>query len=373
MSQRQLTQVALLLAAAALLAACGTSTPAPASRQSRQPSTPSTQPQAPTQSAAQTKAPQRADPEAAKREGKVVWYTSIPTKRAETIAGWFEKDHGIKVQVYRSGGSEVLQKFMLEADAGRIQNDLLTVSDPSAFGRLRKQGLLVAYKPVNFEKVIGVARDPDGYWVASRQNAMVMAYRTDKLKGDQVPHTWKDLLKPEFKGKVAHIDPNFSANALNVVAGLAKTFGWEYYGELARNDVMLVKGNQQIMAMVTSGERLIAHHVNATYVAEEKEKGQPVEVIYPEDGVFMVPSPTAVIKGGPNPNAALLFADYLLSDKVQKLMVEDGNYSSRTDIAAPPGQPALSSLKTIAVDHEWLENNAKEVRQEFGNRLQSRK
>ena len=62
----------------------------------------------------------------AKAEGKVVWYTSTPIEQGQKIADAFEKEIGIKVEMFRSGGSAILRRFQQEMDAGRVAADVLT-------------------------------------------------------------------------------------------------------------------------------------------------------------------------------------------------------------------------------------------------------
>src|SRR3972149_12110638 len=68
----------------------------------------------------------------AKAEGKVVWYTSTPIPQGQKISNLFEKEYGIKVEMFRSGGSAVLRRFQQEIDSGRVAADVLTTSDPAA-------------------------------------------------------------------------------------------------------------------------------------------------------------------------------------------------------------------------------------------------
>lgn len=78
----------------------------------------------------------KADVEAAKKEGKVVWYTSTPVSTGQKIAKMFEAKYGIKVEMFRSGGSAILRRFLQEGQAKRINADLLTTSDPAAAAEL---------------------------------------------------------------------------------------------------------------------------------------------------------------------------------------------------------------------------------------------
>ena len=82
--------------------------------------------------ASSARAADTADLEAAKKEGKIAWYTSTPIETANRIAKLFEEKTGIKVEIFRSGGTAVLRRFMQEYDAKRIGADVLTTSDPAA-------------------------------------------------------------------------------------------------------------------------------------------------------------------------------------------------------------------------------------------------
>src|SRR5690242_13024802 len=142
------------------------------------------------------------DVAAAKKEGKVVWYTSTPIATATKISKQFEADTGIHVEMFRSGGSAILRRFMQELQGGQSQTDVLTTSDPAASMALAKKGVFVPYKPANFEKVPETARDPNGAWVAQRLNMIAIVARKDKVSAADMPKTWSDLVDPKFKGKL---------------------------------------------------------------------------------------------------------------------------------------------------------------------------
>jgi iron(III) transport system substrate-binding protein len=86
--------------------------------------------------------------------------------------------------------------------------------------------------------------------------------------------------------------------------------------------------------------------------------------------VFVIPSPTSVVKGSPDPNAAKLFAEFMLGDAVQNLFPSDGGYAVRTDIRAPAGSPDLKSLKIIAVDDDYIEKEAARIKKQFNEIFQ---
>ena len=154
--------------------------------------------------AAQPFTPDPVDMAAAKKEGAVTWYTSTPVETAQKIANLFTKETGIKVELFRSGGSAVVRRFMQEIDARRVIADVLTVSDPAAAGAMIKRDLFVPFRPKNFDKIPAEVKDPKGYHVAQRLNLAAMVARTDK--GLEPPKNWTDLLDPKYKGKMVMPD-----------------------------------------------------------------------------------------------------------------------------------------------------------------------
>src|SRR5262245_30436649 len=129
------------------------------------------------------------DVAAAKKEGGVVWYTSTPIEMAQKIAKLFETETGIKVEMFRSGGSAILRRFLQEQQAGRVAADVMTTSDPAATAALARQGAFVAFKPANFDKIVDEGRDKDGYFVAQRLNLMTIYARADKIAEADRPKT----------------------------------------------------------------------------------------------------------------------------------------------------------------------------------------
>jgi iron(III) transport system substrate-binding protein len=146
---------------------------------------------------------------------------------------------------------------------------------------------------------------------------------------------------------------------------MSKERGWDFYKKLRANDVMIVQGNQQVSDMLKRGERLIAIGALDSYAADLKKEGHQVKTLYPSDGVFVIPSPTSVVKNSPHPNAAKLFAEFMIGDDAQKIFPADGGYSARLDIAAPAGSPDLKTLKIIAVDEDYIEKETQRIKRQF--------
>jgi iron(III) transport system substrate-binding protein len=165
-------------------------------------------------------------------------------------------------------------------------------------------------------------------------------------------------------------DPSFSSLLVTIVGMLVKENGWGYFEKLRANDIMLVQGNQQVADMIKRGERTIAIAADAAYVGESKKQGMPLTTLYQDDGAFVIPSPSSVVKGSPNPNAAKAFADFMLSKEVQELFPLEHLYSARTDVAGPSGNPPLSSIKMHTIDYDYIEAESARIKKRFAEVLQ---
>jgi iron(III) transport system substrate-binding protein len=313
---------------------------------------------------------QTVDMAAAKREGKIVWYTSVPVETAQKISNMFEQKTGIKVDLFRSGGSNLLRRFQQEGAGGKVFADVLTHSEPAAARAMSKKGLFVPFKPVDFDKVPAEVKDPAGNYIAQRLNVMAMYVRDDKLPLADRPKTWTDLVNPKYKGKMVMADPAFSSLLVTIVGMLAKDHGWSYFEKLRANDIMLVQSNQQVADMIKRGERVIAVGADGGYIGDSKKEGMPVSIIYQEDGSFIIPSPSSVVKNSPNPNAAKAFAEFMLSKPVQELFPLEHLYSARTDVPGPPGNPPISDIKMHTIDYDYIEAESPRIKRRFAETMQ---
>jgi iron(III) transport system substrate-binding protein len=213
-------------------------------------------------------------------------------------------------------------------------------------------------------------KDAQGMHVAQRLNVMAIYVRDDMLPEADRPKTWSDLLNPKYKGKIVMPDPNFSSLLVVIAGTLGKVHGWQFFDKLRANDVMVVQSNQQVSDMVKRGERPIAMAADAAYVGPSRKEGLKISILYPSDGAFVIASPSSVVKGSPNPNAAKAFAEFMLSREVQELFPGEFLYSARTDMDGPPGYPSLSSFKIHAVDYDYIEAESSRIRKRFSEAMQ---
>jgi iron(III) transport system substrate-binding protein len=160
-------------------------------------------------------------------------------------------------------------------------------------------------------------------------------------------------------------DPSYTAIQLMVVGTLSQKYGWEFYEKLRANEIMVVQSHQQVSETLTRGERLVAAEGADQYAWLDRKAGHRVQTILPTDGAFVIPAPTAVVKGSPHPNAAKALAEFMIGDAVQKLFPGEGIYAARSDVEPPPGNPPLNKIKVMPVDYDHVEKETKTLKTRF--------
>src|SRR5919198_3061906 len=146
--------------------------------------------------------------EAARREGKVVWYTSLALPSAEKVAKLFEAAYpGIKVEVHRTGSQRILQRVLQELQANIKNVDVVHTSDAGHFVLLKDKKLLLKYTPAGADRFPPGFKDKDGYYYGLRATVNVIAYNTKQVPAAEAPKAWKDLLAPKWKGEPGTAHP----------------------------------------------------------------------------------------------------------------------------------------------------------------------
>src|SRR5262250_1836838 len=246
---------------------------------------------------------------AAKKEARVVYYTSIDLPVAERIAKAFEaKYSGIAVRVERSGAERVFQRIGQEY-ASRIHSvDVVNSSDAAHFIVWKREGILGPYLPEDVAQYYPVEhKDPDGTFASFRAWVCVIGYNTNMVKAEEAPKSYADLLDPKWTGKIVKAHPGYSGTIMTATYQLARDLGWEYFEKLAAQGVMQLQSSADPPKKLALGERAVQADGNEYNIFQIKESGGPVEPIYATEGTPLVIGPNGVFKGAPNPNAAKLF------------------------------------------------------------------
>ena len=303
----------------------------------------------------------------ARKEGKVVWYTGAALFTAERVAKLFEEAHpGVKVEVQRSGSERILQRLMQEEGAGIKNADVFNSSDAGHYVVLKKKGLLAKYAPAGAERFPEGFRDPDAIAFGWRAFPIVISYNSKLLPSEQAPKTWRDLLDLKWKGKLVTAHPGYSGSIATYMLALVKLYGWDYFKQLAQNKPFIVQSVHDPAQVVAAGERIVGANGAEYFLYTQRKKGSPLGIVYPQDGVPLVVSPSAITSFAPHPMAARLFTDFVFTKEVQQFLADsEGLYVPHAEVTYPTDKPKLSDLKLLAVDPEELERRTEEIKKRF--------
>jgi len=303
----------------------------------------------------------------ARKEGKVVWYTGATLFTAERVGKLFEQAYpGIKVEVNRSGSERILQRLMQEAAAGIKNADVFNSSDVGHYVLLKKKGMLAKYTPVGAERFAESFRDQDAMFFGWRAFLIVISYNSKLLSSVDAPKTWKDLLDPKWKEKLVTAHPAYSGAVATYMLALVNLYGWDYFKQLAQNKPHLRQSVHDPAQVVAAGERIVGANGAEYFLYSQRKKGNPIGIVYPQDGVPLVVSPSAITGSSPHPNAAKLFTDFIFSKDVQQFLADsEGLYVPHPEVTYPADKPKLSDLKVLTVDPEELERRTEEIKKRF--------
>jgi len=300
--------------------------------------------------------------------GQFTLYTSVPQNIASRIEESLKKRHpDLRMTIFRAGTGEVVAKLAAEQKAGAIQADVVWVAEPSAYEEFKKQELLLKFAPKDADKLSAELKDADGFYYAGRLINTVIIYNTQLVKTP--PTGWRDLTKPEFKGKIGLPTPAASGAAVAFVGALSKSsdFGYGYLAELKANGAVQVQNNTEANTKVAKGELMVASTLDYM-IRDLKTQGSPVDIVWPKEGAIFTPSPVGIVKTSKNVEASKAFVDYLLSQQGQQDMVEVGSFLPvRDDVAPPKGAPKLSEIKRFPLDWKDITARTEEIKKNFAD------
>ena len=271
--------------------------------------------------------------EAAKKEGKLAFYTAMDLAFAQRLANTFEgKFPGISVRVERSGAERVFSRIGQEYSSNIHAVDVVNTADHAHCIVWKRNQWLAPYMPEDVAKHFDKNYyDPDGLHVTTRILVSPIAYNTNLVKKEEAPKSFADLLDPKWAGKIVKAHPAYSGTIMNATFQIARDLGWDYFEKLAKQRVMQVQSATDTPKKISLGERAVMADGAGYLVIRYREEGQPVDIVYPEEGTPLAGGPSAVFKAAPNPNAARLFQNWMHSREGQQLIVDDAcQYSAHS-------------------------------------------
>ena len=259
--------------------------------------------------------------EGAKREGEIVFYTSLSLTDYPKIMPHFERAYPfIKTNTYRATPSGVFNKADTEARAGRFAVDVIG-SAPVEMWQLKQRKLSAPYLSPEQKSLPPGSHDTDGYWQGFEVTPLVLAFNTKQVNGADAPRSYQDLLNPKWKGKMSLGTEEYTwFNILLESMGAKK--GAEFMQTLAKQDLQM-PGSSSVMRvqLMLAGESAIAIAARGRRVTEYKQQGAPIDfrILDPYAGE---PNFVALMQRAPHPHSALLFIDWILSEEGQTRLAD---------------------------------------------------
>ena len=306
--------------------------------------------------------------EAAKKEGKVVFYTAMDLAFSEKLGRLFvAKYAGMAVRVERSGAERVFQRIGQEYASNIHAVDVVNTADQAHVIEWKRQAILAQYLPEEVVKYYDKKYyDPEGFELVTRVLVSPFGINTDMVKMADAPKSFADLLDPKWKGKMVKAHPAYSGTIMNATFQVARDLGWGYFEKLAKQDVMQVQSATDTPKRIVLGERAIMIDGAGYLVIRDKEAGKPVDVIYPEEGTPLATSPSVVMKAAPNPSAAKLFQNWVHSREGQQILIDYARqYSPHSQAIEKPGVRKLADIKLMKEDPAGVEKGAAEIKRHY--------
>lgn len=297
-------------------------------------------------------------------EQRLVLYSANDNTVNSTVADAFTKASGITVDVVSTGSGVLFRR--IASEQARPQADVIWGVSASLLKENTK--FFEPYAAKERDAVAPEYRDKNDLWIGTNLQVLTISQNTAAIPAAEGPKRWSDLLDPKWKEKIAYTDPANSGSAYVTATFLAQLWGggdpaWTRLGTLLANAKVL---NRSTLVFEGNGSGEYPLGISLEYAGLLwQQNNAPVQVVYPADGTVAIAEGVAIIKGGPNADAAKAFVDFINTKPVQEQLLRTTfRRPARGDIdlASLPGHmPPLSQLKIAPYDDAKWEASRRET------------
>jgi iron(III) transport system substrate-binding protein len=301
----------------------------------------------------------------AKKEAKLVWYTSMAIDTSKPLLDAFLKEYPfIKADLVRAGEEQLMNRILTETRAGKWSFDAVSTS---AISVLAERKIITPYLSPERDAFIDEFKDPHGYWLGVFVNNLVVAYNTKMVAPKDAPKDYPDLLDPRWKGQILMDSTDYDwFGTLATVWGREKAV--QYMQRLARQSPSWRRGHGLTAQLVGAGETALAWAYSFR-IERMKKEGAPVDWVDSFDPIVVTLSGIGLSAHATNSNTAKLLIDFATSKRGQEMVREMRRIPARSDVKPLAPKMDQTKLKLKAVPKEvylGLDDNAREFRKIFG-------
>lgn len=292
--------------------------------------------------------------EGARREGTLVLYTSLATSESVPLTQAFEKKYGVKVELWRSLSEQIVRRALNEARARRHSVDVIETNAPEVEA-LARERVTARFASPYIADIPAWGVPAHRMWIADRVDFFVVAFNTGKVRRGELPATYEGFLDPKWKGRIG-----LEGTDQEWLAGLAKHWGekraLKFFRGLAAMRPDVRRGHVLLSEMVSAGEVPVSLTNYASNADSMKRRDKPIDW-KPVEPVVGRPQALGLAAFAPHPNAALLFADFVLSPEGQQLFNSMGRFPASGKVKSALMTFPYVMLDPVALideDEKWL-------------------
>ncbi|WP_343216373.1 ABC transporter substrate-binding protein [Clostridium simiarum] len=302
-----------------------------------------------------------------KKDLKLTIYSGLMEDHMIKAMSEFEKETGVKTEAVRMSSGEILGRIRAEKENPKAS---IWFGGPAdGFVQADEEGLLEKYASPNAKDIPDKYKDKDGAWTGIYVGYLgfVSNGKLLKEKGAEVPKSWDDLLKPEFKGQISISNPGSSGTAYTALATVIQLMGeekgLEYMKQLNSQVKSYEKSGTAPARMAGQGEVMVGVSFLHDGIKYREEGMKDLVMSTPIEGTGYEIGAVGMIKGAPDAEAAKMFIDWCLTKKAQELGQSVGSYQFLTNPSAQPPKQVeeLKDTKLIDYNLDWAGKNRSAV------------
>jgi iron(III) transport system substrate-binding protein len=295
----------------------------------------------------------------ARKEGEIVWYTTMSLDQSNEFMGRFIKKYPfLKPSIFRSGGGALLNRVISEAKAGKNFFDVVHGTGEIVLP-LMDLGILGAYASPERKMIADDLKDTKGYWTSVYVNSIVLGYNKNLVRKENLPQTYDDLLQPVWKGGKISLDDSYTTFLQGLISIWGRQKAVAYLKKLSDQQPVVMRGSTIRAQLAAAGEfPLVVAYANI--IQNLAEKGAPLDWVVLEPAIISV---NTVMLGAnaAHPNAARLLVDFTLSKEGQEKLWDFQRIPARTDVEPKPAR-LFRGYKRYVVHPEDYRNHDEVVK-----------